>query len=142
MAIEPMILVAIILAARVMDVPAPLICAIIDQESGWNIHAMGDHDEEGHPHSFGLMQLHDKGAGYGYSPDQLLDPYFNIFVGSDYLRYCLKIHPNNLKLAISGYNQGCEGAAERGYSYNKTYVENVLALIKKYEEELKPQHGK
>lgn len=135
--IDPLILQIIMLVSRTVDVPAPLICAIIDAESGWNIHALGDHDKEGHPHSFGLMQLNDEGAGYGYSQDLLLVPAFNIHLGTVYLKHCMEMHPRNIKLAISAYNQGPEGAAKRGYEFNRTYVTNVLNLQKKYEKELK-----
>jgi len=136
--IETTILMAIMLASRAFDVPAHLIAAIIDQESGFNINALGDRDEDMIVHSFGLMQLNDKGAGYGYTPDQLLDPYFNIFVGTEYLRACMNAFPNNIKLAISAYNQGQGGAAKRGWGYNETYVNNVLSLWEKYKKEIKP----
>ena len=135
--IEKAILLAILLASRAFDVPAHLIAAVIDQESGFNFHALGDKDKDGQPHSYGLMQLNLEGAGYGYSPDQLLDPYFNIFVGTEYLKSCMNAFPNNLKLAISAYNQGQGGAAKKGYGFNEPYVNNVLALMSKYEKEIK-----
>lgn len=134
--IETTILVTIMLASRAWDVPAALIAAIIDQESGFNIHALGDYDSESKPHSYGLMQLNLEGAGYGYSPDQLLDPYFNIMVGTEYLKACRNAFPNNIKLAISAYNQGQGGAARRGYGYNEPYVNNVLSLWEKYKKEM------
>ena len=135
--IEKAILVAILLASRAFDVPAHLIAAVIDQESGFNVHALGDKDEEGQPHSYGLMQLNLEGAGYGYLPDQLLDSYFNIMVGTEYLRACMNAFPNNLRLAISAYNQGIGGASEKGWGANRTYVLNVLNLMSKYENQLK-----
>ena len=128
---------AIMLASRAFDVPAHLIAAIIDQESGFNVNSLGDRDTEHTPHSFGLMQLNDKGAGYGYTPDQLLDPYFNIFVGTEYLKACMNAFPNNLRLAISAYNQGIGGASEKGWGANRTYVLNILNLMSRYEKELK-----
>jgi len=133
--IEPLILSAILLASRAFGVPGPLIAAIIVQESGWNIHALGDYDVDQRPHSFGLMQLHDKGAGSAYTQDQLLDPYLNIMAGTEYLKVCLDAFPNNKKLAISAYNQGVGGAAKRGYGHNEDYVNNVLSLEEKYTEE-------
>jgi len=135
--IEKAILLAIMLASRAFDVPAHLIAAVIDQESGFNFHALGDKDKEGVPHSYGLMQLNLEVAGYGYTPDMLLNPVFNIMVGTEYLKACMNAFPNNLKLAISAYNQGQGGAARRGYGYNETYVNNVLSLMSKYEKELK-----
>ncbi len=134
--IEKAILVAIMLASRAFDVPAHLIAAVIDQESGFNFHALGDKDKEGVPHSYGLMQLNLEGAGYGYDPDMLLNPVFNIMVGTEYLKACMNAFPNNIKLAISAYNQGQGGAARRGYEYNEPYVNNVLSLWEKYKKEM------
>jgi|GEM_PF-4870315 len=133
--VDPLILSIIMVASRAYDVQAPLIAAIIDQESGFNIQALGDRDQEGNPESFGLMQLHIRGAGYGYSPDQLLNPAFNVMVGTEYLRACMNAFPNNIKLAISAYNQGQGGAAKRGYGFNEGYVNNILSLWEKYKKE-------
>ncbi len=134
--IEKAILLAIMLASRAFDVPAHLIAAVIDQESGFNFHALGDKDKEGVPHSYGLMQLNLEGAGYGYDPDMLLNPVFNIMVGTEYLKACMNAFPNNLRLAISAYNQGIGGASEKGWGANRTYVLNVLSLMSRYEKEL------
>ncbi len=135
--IDPLVLTTILLVSRAFGVPGPLIAAIIQAESGWNIHALGDRDLDQRPHSFGLMQLHDEGAGVGYTQDQLLDPYFNIFAGTEYLKACLDAYPNNIKLAISAYNQGIGGAAEKGYGANKDYVNKVLEFRREFEEEWK-----
>jgi len=137
MPIDPMILSIIMLVSRAFEVPAPLIAAIIDQESGWNVNALGDRDEDQMPHSFGLMQVNDRGAGFGYPQDLLLTPAGNILVGSEYLKACLDMYPNNVRLAISAYNQGMAGAARRGYGYNEPYVNNVLSLWEKYKKELR-----
>lgn len=133
--IDPTILLMVLMASRVFEVPAPLICAIVDVESGWNIHALGDYDAEARPHAFGLFQLHDQGAGYGYPQDLLLNPVFNVFRGTEYLKSNMDLFPNNLKLAISAMKQGPGGAAERGYGATRSYVTNILNLKKKYEEE-------
>ena len=135
--IEKAILLAILLASRAFDVPSHLIAAVIDQESGFNINALGDYDKDKLPQSFGLKQLNLKGAGYGYTPDMLLNPVFNIMVGTEYLKACMNAFPNNIKLAISAYNQGQGGAARRGYGYNEPYVNNVLSLWEKYKKEIK-----
>lgn len=134
--IEPLILTLVLLASRAYDVQAPLILAIIDAESSFNLHAVGDHDEEGVPHSFGLMQISDRTVGKGYSPELLLNPGLNILLGVSHLKWCLEMHPNFIKLAIAAYPAGPEGAAKRGYEDQRTYVENVLNLRRKYEKEL------
>jgi len=135
--IEPTILLIIRLASLAWDVPIDLIAAIIDAESSWNINALGDHNDKREPESFGLMQVNIHGAGHGYPVDLLLNPAFNVFLGTYYFKHCMEMHPMNIKLAISSYNQGAAGAARRGYEHNKVYVENVLNLRHKYFEELK-----
>lgn len=135
--IEKAILLVIMLASRAFDVPAHMIAAVIDQESGFNVNALGDYDDDKTAHSFSLMQVNDKGAGYGYTPDMLLNPVFNIMVGTEYLKACMNAFPNNLRLAISAYNQGIGGASEKGWGANRIYVLNVLNLMSKYEKELK-----
>lgn len=135
--IEPLILQLVLLASRAWDVEAPLILAIIDVESGFNFHAVGDHDAKGVPQAYGLMMLQLTGAGHGWNPDDLFNPALNIFVGTEYLKFCINTFPNNLKLAISCYNQGPGGAAQRGYGATGSYVTNVLNLKKKYTKEVK-----
>lgn len=135
--IPPLILSLVLLASRAWDVPAPLILAIIDVESGFNFHAVGDPDKDGVPQAYGLMMLRLDGAGHGWNPDDLYNPAINILVGTEYLKTCINWFPNNMKLAISCFNQGPGGAAERGYGATRSYVTNVLNLQKKYREELK-----
>lgn len=118
------------------DVDAALIRAIIMQESGGNPNAKGDYDSAGVPHSFGLMQLYDKGAGAGYSPAYLLDIDNNVRLGTGYLKSCLNAFPGDLKTAISAYNQGIGGARDRGWTYNRSYVESVLSYYGKPVEEI------
>jgi soluble lytic murein transglycosylase-like protein len=109
------------------NVDADLIRAIIQVESGGNPNALGDYDSAGVPHSFGLMQLNDKGAGAGYSRSYLLNVDNNVNLGTKYLKACLNAFPGDLKTGISAYNQGIGGARTRGWTYNRAYVERVLS---------------
>jgi len=118
------------------DVEAALIRAIIQQESSGNPNAKGDYDADGVPHSFGLMQLYDKGAGAGYSPAFLLVIENNVSIGTRYLKSCLDAFPGDLKTAISAYNQGIAGARDRGWTHNRAYVESVLSYYGKPVEEI------
>jgi len=112
-------------------VDADLIRSIIIQESGGNPNAMGDYDVYGVPHSFGLMQLNDQGAGAGYSPEYLLNIDNNVRLGTGYLKSCLDAFPGDLKTAISAYNQGIAGARSKGWTHNADYVNSVLAILGK-----------
>lgn len=127
-------------AASVYGVPVELVAAIIQAESSFNPDAMGDRDAQGVPHSFGLMQLHDKGAGSGFSPQQLLDPNLNVEIGTRYLGECLRAFGGDLHLAISAYNGGIEQTRQRGWSYNELYVKTVLHYYQGFQEDgLEPE---
>lgn len=112
--------------ARVHGVDSNLILAIAQVESSMNPHAKGDYDREGRPHSFGLMQLHTEGAGFGHTPEELLDLDNNVNWGTAYLRGCIDAFPGDIYTAISAYNQGIGGARSRGWGLNAPYVRAVL----------------
>lgn len=133
---DPTIWLIIQLASRAFDVPAPLIYAVGMRESNWNLHALGDYDEEKIPHAFGPMQLNDKGAGAGYPQDLLLNPALNIMLGTEYLKACLDFHPNNFRLALAAYRQGPEGAAKNGYTPSTGYVGDILRYYEEAKKEL------
>ena len=95
-------------------------------ESGLDPNAEGDYDAAGVPHSFGLMQLYDAGAGYGHTREELLNLDNNTDWGCAYLRSCIDAFPGDIYTGVSAYNQGIGGARERGWSLNAPYVRNVL----------------
>lgn len=113
-------------AGNIYGVDAALIAAISYVESKWNPNALGDFDSQGRPHSFGLMQLYDKGAGAGYTREQLLDPRTNVMLGTKYLKQCIDAFPGDIETAISAYNQGIANARRRGKQANYYYVQLVL----------------
>ena len=126
------ILTAAVAAARVYDVPPSLILAVIEVESNFESFVLGDY-KDGVPHSWGLMQLHDAGgAGSFYPAGFLLDTNNNVMLGTRYLAACLKAFPDDLKTGVSAYNQGITGAKQRGWEFNKPYVDKVLEAQKKY----------
>lgn len=113
--------------AATYSVPAALPAAIAHWESGFNPNAIGDAG-----HSIGLMQLHDQGAGYGWTIAQRRDPATNIDVGTAYVRRCLDAFGGDLRFAISAYNQGIGGARDRGWEFNRHYVDGILSLYRMY----------
>lgn len=133
--IESVVMAVIMLASRVFDVPGPLIAAVVMVESGFNLHAVGDHDGDGVPHSFGPMMLNDRGAGAGWPPEILLNWQFNIILGTDYLRTCLNDFPNNKKMALAAYRQGPRATAYLGYGPQEGYVEKILDLEREFRAE-------
>jgi soluble lytic murein transglycosylase-like protein len=119
--------VLIIAAGQRYNVEPELIAAVIHWESGFDPNASGDDG-----HSIGLMQLHDQGAGAGWTVEQRRDPATNIDVGAAYLRRCLDATAGSIPDALSAYNQGIGGWRERGRSFNPRYVDGVYALYALY----------
>lgn len=119
-------------AARRHGVFPATLAGVWKVESGFDPSALGDLNADGAPYSFGLGQLHVKGAGHGYHPRKLLRPEVNADVSARYLAGCIKAFPDSLDLGISAYNQGIAGAKEKGLKVNKGYVDAVLAAAKVY----------
>lgn len=93
--------------------------AIIQVESNFDLYALGDYDwfekyniKFRFPMSYGLCQLHLRGAGSRYQgrPEQLLVPETNISIGASYLRECIQAFPGDSQRGISAYNQGITNA--------------------------------
>lgn len=124
--IELAVLLAVNQACQEHDVPLSLALAVAWVESKWNPVAKGDYDEGGNPHSYGLFQLYNQGAGVGLPSEQLLDLKKNSQLGVAYLKLCLKAFSDNRFAAISAYNQGVQGCRDRGWDFNREYVEAVL----------------
>lgn len=133
--IDPLVLAVIIFASRVCDVPGPLIAAVIMVESSFNLHALGDYDEEGKPHSYGLGQLNDRVTFAGWPQDSLLNWHFNIMLTADHLKQCLDAFPRNKKLAIAAYSQGIPRTAFKGYEPREDYVEKVLQFEEEFQKD-------
>lgn len=126
------------LAAEDVGVDPALLAGIVTQESGWNPSAAGDLDSAGVLHSFGLGQLHDQGAGAGYTPEQLRDPAINARLSARYLRRCLEAWPNERRAGICAYNAGIGYVLANGWSWNlDRYVIPVLASAAAWEEPMR-----
>lgn len=117
-------------AARIYQVDAALLHAVISAESGYNPAAISNKG------AVGLMQLMPETARR-YGVENSLDPEQNIRGGTKYLSYLLQMFNNNLELAVAAYNAGENAVIRHGYSippYRETlaYVPKVLKLQKKY----------
>lgn len=132
-------------------VPASLVLAIIQVESGGNPNAInntgGDAALGG---SYGLMQMSADTAqalGYNGPSSGLLDPTTNITLGTRYLADLLSETGGNVDAAISGYNAGLSsvrpGDGQRiGNTgtdadlltpfINQSYVDRVKSLLAQY----------
>lgn len=121
-------------AARRHDVKPSILLGVWKVESGFDASALGDLNKDGAPYSFGLGQLHVKGAGHGYHPRKLLNPEVNAEVSARYLGGCFAAFPDNIKLGISAYNQGIQGAKDHGEKVNTAYVTAVQMAANEYAE--------
>lgn len=117
-------------AARIYQVDAALLHAVISAESGYNPTAVS------HKGAVGLMQLMPETARR-YGVENSFDPAQNIRGGAQYISYLLQLFGNNLELVLAAYNAGENAVIRHGYSippYRETlgYVPKVLKLQKKY----------
>jgi soluble lytic murein transglycosylase len=121
-------------AATEYGVSPALISAVIFAESGFHPNA------ESAAGAKGLMQLVEptayfcaKKIGLSYSPQKLVDPAYNIALGTFYLSYLLKKFGSE-PLALAAYNAGegnvrqwlADGLTEPPFPETKRYVDRVL----------------
>ncbi len=110
-------------AARVFNLSADLIKAVIMQESGGNRYAVSGKGAKG------LMQLTDATA-HELGISNPFDPVQNIFGGARLLRRLIDRFKGDLRLALASYNAGLAAVERYGgippYKETQTYVEKVL----------------
>jgi soluble lytic murein transglycosylase-like protein len=116
--------------AKIYKLPHALLHAVITAESSYDPNAIS------RAGAVGLMQLMPETAKqYGVSNRR--DPRQNIYGGSRYLRYLLKLFRNDLTLALAAYNAG-EGTVKKygnkipPYKETRNYVNKVIKYYKKY----------
>lgn len=107
------------------QVPAPLISAVIKQESGYQVNA---HSGAG---ASGLMQLMPSTAA-GLGVTNVWDPAQNINGGTKYLANAIKTNNGNISYALAAYNAG-QGAVNKyggipPYAETKNYVSSILSM--------------
>lgn len=94
-----------------------LILAIMWKESTFNASVYN-------ANCFGIMQIHKNTAkGFGYSVDDIKDPYKAADLGARILKGHIKNY-NNLVLGLSAYNAG-SGNVKKG-NYTTAYANNVI----------------
>lgn len=120
--------------SRAYRLPAPLVAAIIDVESGGR--SVQTWEPSIADYAWGVMQITTPTArfmGYQGPPEKLLDPEQSIKYGTGYLRYQLDRYNSEpdqmtrLIAVISAYNAGTYTTA------NRAYVEKVLSRFQKWQ---------
>lgn len=105
--------------------PRDLYNAVIQQESGGNIHARSPAGAVG-PAQLMPGTAHDLGV----DPN---DPYQNLDGGAKYLAQLLKKFGGNIALALSAYNSGPGGSESKGQVENnpetQNYVDSILGTL-------------
>lgn len=141
-------------------IPAELVFAIIEQESGWNAYATRfeprylekyveakpkcfgaslDTERQGRATSHGLMQtmgLLCREQGYN-KPffSELSNPAYGVDHGCKYLSRLAKTYENNWSDVIAAYNAGTPRKLSDGRYVNSAYVDAVTAKWKKFQQE-------
>ena len=94
----------IIKQAHANGIQPQIVMAMIDRESDFDIHCIGDGGD-----SYGAMQIQPKWHTERMNKlgcTDLLDPYQNVTVGIDYLAELLDRYDGDMAKALVGYNQG------------------------------------
>ncbi|MEM7582577.1 MAG: lytic transglycosylase domain-containing protein [Acidobacteriota bacterium] len=120
-------------AAERHGVDGLLVAAIIKAESSFDPCAISTRG------AVGLMQVMPATAG-GLDLDQLTEPERNIDLGTQYIRYLLKLYEGNLELALAGYNAGPTNVRRFGglppFRETQRYVEKVLTAYVGYHQDV------
>ncbi len=102
-----------------------LILAVIGQESNYKADVIGDNGN-----SYGLMQVqpaHHGGRMNQYNVTDLLNPYENVLIGTDYLAEC--IAKGGIEWGLMAYNGGASYANEMTeQGVISEYAESVIML--------------
>jgi len=115
-------------AARTHGVDPRLVHAVIRAESGYN------HRAQSNKGALGLMQLIPATAERMGVKDAF-DPVDNIFGGTRYLSYLIKMFNGDIELALAGYNAGENAVIRHGnrippFAETQAYVPKVLAFYR------------
>lgn len=105
-----------------------LLLGVWQAESAFDVYALGDLNSDGAAESYGIGQLHVRGAGGGMHPRKLLVLEVNTAISANFLKRALDAFDGKEDMAVSAYNQGIQGAKDRGLKINQAYVQKVLGF--------------
>ncbi len=102
--------------------------AMMEAESSFNPNALSDKG------ATGLMQIMpETGAGMGFGPEDLADPYKNTLAGATYMKQMLGQHGDDPVLALAAYNAGPGAVSEHGgvppFDETRGYIDRIAVLV-------------
>ena len=88
---------------------------------------------------YGLLQVNikvhaDRIAKYGWTEEEMFDPYKNIMVAADYLKELYDTYGDDNPIVLSYYSGNCNDIAKyKEYGFISPYVDDVLTRSAEYE---------
>lgn len=88
---------------------------------------------------YGLLQVNikvhaDRIAKYGWTEEDMFDPYKNIMVAADYLKELYDTYGDDNPIVLSYYSGNCNDIAKyKEYGFLSPYVDDVLTRSAEYE---------
>jgi len=114
---------------RIMGVPESIVKGVIWQESKYDIYSYRWNDDNPNDRSFGLMHLTmptaNEIAGVQLKQEDLYEPIFNIYLGTQYLLNLYQRYKDWSK-AVAAYNAGSPRYTQAGMFINQSYVNIVF----------------
>ncbi|MDK2799118.1 MAG: hypothetical protein PWP27_679 [Clostridiales bacterium] len=123
-----------------LDIPIPLLLAVIELESNFKQYEVGKAKDRGYCQIIPstekwLADTYGNVLGLQYDPKKIFEPEYNIGLGALYLHHLKKAYNNNYHRILSEYNRGPYNLKEyynKYKTYETTYSRVVLEKVSKY----------
>ena len=130
----------IVYYSKKLEVPIPLVMAVIDLESKFKQYAVGGAEDRGYCQIIPgtekwLADTYGHLLEIEYDPERIFEPEYNLGLGMLYLYHLKKAHNSNYHRILSEYNRGpynLKKYYDKHKTYETTYSKVVLEKKTKY----------